>query len=278
MDLQESTELKGGSGRYRADLEPSWGGLAGAPAGGYLAALALRAAGRESGLPRPVSIHCHFLQVPRSGAEVQLEVQTLRATKRTAALRVTMAQAGQPMLEALAWTAADELPGYDFAAHAPAHAARPEDWQSIEGRTVQPLPDCMQYIETRWDHADPATPGAHAEPYTHAWHRFRPRDVYGDAFVDAARLVVLADLRAFGPVAYYANVAPSQVPYFAPNMDLTVQFCRPSGQSRWLFGAARALAAAQGTIATRIDLWSESGEPLALASSTLFCRPNPFRS
>jgi acyl-CoA thioesterase len=134
----------------------------------------------------------------------------------------------------------------------------------------------MQHIEMRWNHADPGAPGAHIEPRTHAWHRLTPHDRFGSAFVDACRLVLFADLRAFGPVAYHAGVAPVRVPYFAPNMDLTVQFCRDSSDSGWIFGAARALSASAGTIVTHCEFWSERGEPLAVASSTLMCRPNPF--
>jgi acyl-CoA thioesterase len=207
---------------------------------------------------------------------VQLAVKTLRATKRTRALRVSVVQSSETVLEALVWTADSDLPGYDFDACAPPTSARPQDWQPIETRTDQPLPACMQQVEMRWDHADPGTPSAHPDPYTYAWHRFRSKHRYGSPFVDASRLVFFADLRAFGPVAYHAGVAPARTPYFAPNMDLTVQFCRDASDSGWVFGAARALSAFGGTIATRIELWSEEKTLLAVASSTLMCRPNPF--
>jgi acyl-CoA thioesterase len=275
-DLKDDTEPIGQDGRYRAILSPAWEGLNGIPVGGYLAAIALRAAGKACGLPRPVSFYCQFVQSPKLGSEVQLEVTTLRATKRTAALRVSLLQSSELMLEALIWASADDMTGYDFNASEPPTASKPEDWQSIEGRTNQPLPRCMRQIETRWDHLDPGSPGAHGKAYSHAWHRFRPRDRYDDPFADASRLLLLSDIRAFGPVAFHVDVPAVQVPFFAPNIDLSVQFIRPSSHCGWLFGAARALAATQGTIATRIEFWSEQSEPLAIASSTLICRPNPF--
>jgi acyl-CoA thioesterase len=275
-DLKEDTRLTGEKGHYHCSLSPAWEGLPGIPAGGYLAALALGAAAAEAHQARPIGLHCHFLGAPRSGEEVELVVETLRATKRTAALRVSLFQSSARVLEALVWTGSDDLLGYEFDASEPPVVARPTDWESIEGRTDQPLPVCMQQVETRWNHADPGTASAHAEPYTHAWHRFKPIERYGSAFPDACRLVLLADLRAFGPTAYHAGVAPGQVPYFAPNMDLTVQFCGDSGGSSWLFGAARALSASKGTVVTRVEFWSEQGKLLAVASSTLMCRPNPF--
>lgn len=275
-DLREDTEVSGANGRYRAVLSPAWEGLAGIPAGGYLAALALRAAEAEAHMPRPVSLHCQFLKPARSGEEVQLAVKTLRVTKRTRALRVSLVQSSETVLEALVWTADGDLPGYDFDASPPPISARPQDWEPVEGRTGQSLPVCMQQMEMRWNHADPGTPGAHPEPYTYAWHRFRPRERYGKPFVDASRLVLFADLRAFGPVAYHAGVAPARVPYSASNIDLSVQFCRDAGDSGWVFGAARALSASGGTITTRIELWSEQRLLLAVASSTLMCGPNPF--
>jgi acyl-CoA thioesterase II len=275
-DLQEDTEVRGANGRYRAILSPAWEGLAGTPAGGYLAALALRAAEAEAQMPRPVSLHCQFLKPPRSGDEVQLAVKTLRVTKRTRALRVSLVHSSETVVEALVWTADSDLPGYDFDASPPPTSASPQDWQSVEGRTDQPLPVCMQQMEMRWNHADPGTPGAHPEPYTYAWHRLRPKERYGKPFVDASRLVVFADLRAFGPVAYHAGVAPARVPYYAPNMDLTVQFCRDASDCGWVFGAAHALSASGGTITTRIELWSEQRALLAVASSTLMWAPHPF--
>ena len=275
-ELKDDTQLVGERGRYRAELSRDWEGLNGVPLGGYLAAMALRAAGTECGLPRPVSFACQFLQSPKYGREVDLEVTTLRATKRTAALRVSMRQDSELVLEALVWASGNGLPGYEFTASEPPTASLPDDWSPIEGRTQQPLPKCMQQIETRWDHEDPGTPGAHGKPYSHAWHRFKPRDRYGEPFADASRLVLLSDIRAFGPVAFHVDVAAEKIPFFAPNMDLTVQFARPSGDCGWLLGAARALAAAEGTIATRIEFWSEQGQPLAMASSTLMCRANPF--
>ena len=53
-DLGVDTAVTGGDGRYEAELSDDW--RIWGPQGGYIASLALRAAGRECGRPRPASI------------------------------------------------------------------------------------------------------------------------------------------------------------------------------------------------------------------------------
>ena len=52
-DRSLDTALEGGDGRYRAHLSPDW--AIWGPNGGYLAVVALRAAGREAQVQRPAS-------------------------------------------------------------------------------------------------------------------------------------------------------------------------------------------------------------------------------
>ena len=53
--------IAGEPDRYRAVLSPKW--AVWGPNGGYLAAIALRAAMARSRAPRPASFQCHFLAV-----------------------------------------------------------------------------------------------------------------------------------------------------------------------------------------------------------------------
>ena len=113
-NLERDTRLEaldGPDSRYRASVGRAWEAAPGRPAGGFLAALALRAAGEVSDLPRPVSFSGHFVQPARFG-ELEIGVSTLSRGKRTAALRVSMTQSEAPILEGLLWTGAEELPGY----------------------------------------------------------------------------------------------------------------------------------------------------------------------
>src|SRR5437763_2649210 len=59
-DLEEDTAVERVSnGRYRATVSSDWA-LWG-PVGGYLASIALRAAGAHSALPLPASLSCQYL-------------------------------------------------------------------------------------------------------------------------------------------------------------------------------------------------------------------------
>ena len=61
-DIEEQTAVEPvGEGRYTADVHRDW--EIWGPCGGYVAAIALRAAGAESPLARPASFFCHYLSV-----------------------------------------------------------------------------------------------------------------------------------------------------------------------------------------------------------------------
>jgi len=61
-DFESQTVVeKTGEGRYRAVLHPDW--AIWGPNGGYIAAIALRAAGAESRFRRPASFLCQYLSV-----------------------------------------------------------------------------------------------------------------------------------------------------------------------------------------------------------------------
>ena len=62
------------TGRYSATLSPEW--AVWGPSGGYVAAIALRAAMAHSRLARPASFHCHFLALGEFGP-VELSVMSL---------------------------------------------------------------------------------------------------------------------------------------------------------------------------------------------------------
>ena len=61
-DFAKDTEPQGAQGRYSAELSRDW--EIWGPNGGYLAAIALRAAGCEAAIARPASFAAHYLRVP----------------------------------------------------------------------------------------------------------------------------------------------------------------------------------------------------------------------
>ena len=64
-DFERVTTLTGEAGDYRVDIDGNW--CVWSPAGGYLMALVLRAAGLESAFTAPLTLTCHFLAAPKLG-------------------------------------------------------------------------------------------------------------------------------------------------------------------------------------------------------------------
>ncbi|MBU1288922.1 MAG: thioesterase family protein [Alphaproteobacteria bacterium] len=61
-DFEEATRLlRLDDQSWAVDLRADWGLWS--PAGGFISALALRAAGEATRLPRPASMTCHFLRM-----------------------------------------------------------------------------------------------------------------------------------------------------------------------------------------------------------------------
>ena len=101
-DLAADTKVTGSVGAYTARLSRDWDIWG--PNGGYVASIALRAAGEHSRFGRPVSIVGHFLGVAHFDNEIRIDVKTLRAAKRAESMRVSVRQGRNPIFEALVWT------------------------------------------------------------------------------------------------------------------------------------------------------------------------------
>ena len=256
-----------GGGRYRADLSADW--AVWGPNGGYVSAIALRAALAESRLPRPASFSCHFLAVGEF-APVELRVVSLGGSKRAESLRVHVMQKDRLLVAATVWTADDGLTGYahDFAA-APT-TPKPDAlrgyqdlagdeyaqwypiWRSIEGRPL------------RW--REP--PGA---PEWKTWLRFTDTEIEGRE-ADAVRQLFWLDFPGWN-ATIAAHAWP--FPFLTPNLDLTVQFHAFAPGTRWMLADGVVPLARDGLLGCVSRLWSEDGRLLATGTSKHICRPNP---
>jgi acyl-CoA thioesterase II len=269
-DLAADTAVEGGAGRYRAVLSSDW--HIWSPNGGYLAVIALRAAAAETRLRRPASFYAQYLSAADYGP-VDLAVETLRTTKRTAALRVTMTQLERPILIASVWIVDETLTGLTHdAAQMPdvplPDALRSFDELQPEGWPWFPFWRNFEVRPTRFVERAQWQPG---EPRARQWMRFRPRATFDDPFVDAGRSLVLLDTYTW-PAAHAAH-GPS--PFIAPNVDLAVHFHRVAPTSDWLLGDGFAPVAAAGLIGCHTQVWTSDGTLLASGACQLLCRPNP---
>ncbi len=272
--LDDDTRLEGDGGRYAVTLSPDW--RIWGPNGGYVAAIALRAAGAVSRFRRPVSFACHFLGVG-AFAPAQAHVEILRSGRSAESLRATLTQDGRSLLEAQVWTS-DTAAGmeHDFAPAphvAPPAALRPYEelldeaerqgpsfpfWDNLEGRPTDWVP------RSEWK------PGA---PRLCCWYRFRPAARFDEPFLDAARALVLIDTLSW-PAACRAH-AENENPWMAPSLDISVRFHRAPPYSEWLLLDARADVATEGLIGFENRVWDEQGRCVASGGGQLLCRPRP---
>jgi acyl-CoA thioesterase-2 len=277
-DLDKDTTLVAqGEGRYSARLSDDW--AIWGPNGGYVASLALRAAGLASGRERPVSLLGQLLGVAAFD-EVEVTTAVLRRSRFATAVRVGIEQAGQPVLEGLVWgvddggvalehevptmpevPAPEELPSYDERVAALGDEAPPQFrfWDNLEHRPH------------RWH--DEWPPPEPVEPTALWWLRFRPTPTFDDAWVDACRLLIPVDTMGW-PAAHLAHAHEEPV-VIAPTVDLSVRFHRPAHDDEWLLAEATSPVAAGGLVNASGRVWNRRGQLLASGGQSMLCRPAP---
>jgi acyl-CoA thioesterase-2 len=270
-DLERATAVQAEDGRYLACLSPDW--EIWGPNGGYLAAIALRAAGAVAEIQSPASFYCHFLSSPAFEA-VQLDVSVLKRGRRAESFAVEMTQDGKPILHALVRTAAD-APGYSHqhsqAPEVPPPEALKNDeelrparrryafWRNVERRPIE------QGTSER-----PLAARRPAAPVLREWARYRPTACFADPFLDAARALILLD--TYGYPAAYRHYGSSE--YLAPNLDTSAWFHHRSPESEWLLVDHECVVADRGLMGVNGKVWDTAGRLLASGGAQLCCIPN----
>ena len=255
-------------GVLHATLSPEW--AVWGPNGGYVAAIALRAAMAASRLPRPASFHCHFLAVGRF-EPVELRVTSLGGGKRAESLRVDVLQGDRLLLAATAWMVDDGLDGYAHDVGAAPEIPGPDalrGYQDLAGEEYADWYPIWRHIEGRpvvWGH-DVARP-----PEWHCWLRFTDTTIE-DRHADAVRQLFWLDFPGWN-ATIAAHTWP--FPYLTPNLDLTVQFHRAAPEEEWILASGFVPLADDGLVGCVSRLWTPDGRLLATGSSKHVCRPNP---
>jgi acyl-CoA thioesterase len=274
-NLADDTALRRDGDEWTAGLSADW--EIWGPNGGYLAAIALRAAGAHSGLDRPASFTCHYLGVAQF-EEMRFRTKTLRGSSRAESVQVVGAQADRTILAGLAWVVAEELEGLSCDAAPPPEVPAPSVLSSTEQLPREAPPAEYPFwsnLENRPISWFP--PGGQNEPAGRPevtnWMRFRPQPVFDDPFVDAGRLLILLDTMCW-PAANRAH-ARRELAYIAPSLDVAATFHRLEPRSEWLLVQATSPVAADGLVGGRSAVWSESGRLLASAVQQMLCRPVP---
>jgi acyl-CoA thioesterase II len=268
--LDVDTTIAGGADGGTITLSRDW--EIWGPNGGYLAAIALRAAGGATELTRPASFTAHFLGVAEF-ASVDVAVRSLRRTRRAESLAVSITQGGRPILEAMTWIVADGGDGMSHDAWTMPAVPDPE--------TLRPLsellpPDAPMFpfwanLELRpceWiDDWDNRPPGVFHE---RSWYRFRPTATFADPVLDAARSLLVLDT-VFWPVA--ARGHPDTRDMYAPSVDIQVRFHALAPDDEFLLADVHSPTARDGLVSGVGAIWSQRGRLLATGGQQMLCRP-----
>jgi acyl-CoA thioesterase II len=273
-DFEADTAVSGGDGRYGATLSRSWE-LWG-PAGGYVSAIALRAAGAHSRFDRPASYSCSYLGVA-DFAPIEIHATTLRAAKRSDVVRVRLSQSGRAFLEATVWTIDAGMHGLEHD-HAPMpDVAGPDGlraWMDVVPPSENRFATFWSNIEERvidqwfgdWRER-PAT-----APVRESWCRFRPKATFADPYLDAARSLMLIDTLGW-PAAVAAHGGRPE--YIAPTIELSARFHRLAPKSEWLLEITESAVATDGLLGSTARVWSQDGALVASGGQTMLFRPVP---
>jgi acyl-CoA thioesterase len=267
-DFERDTRPNGAAGRYTLTLSPAWDVWG--PNGGYVAAITLRAMAAESRLPRPAAFHCQFLK-PGKYEAAEVLVESLRAGKRSEALRARLVQDGEDLVAASLWMADEGMEGLAHDHVAPFTTAPPAGLRSyaeIYDNYAQWYP-YWRSVEAR-----PATeePLDAAPPHWSTWLKFVTPCATLDPVLAAARTAFWMDL---GPWNAAARPHPHPRRFLGPNVDLHVQFHRLPREGAWTLVEADAPLAREGLIGTTMRAFSEAGDLIASGGSMLFCKHNP---
>lgn len=274
-DLGIDTAVEGSGGHYTATVSRDW--EIWGPNGGYIAAIALRAAGAYSRFDRPVSMVSNFLGVADFDSIVDLDVTTLREAKRAQSVRVAMTQRGQPIFDAMVWSVGD-VAGVEHNVTEMPDAPDPESLRSASDRMaelgIEPNFKFWDNFDQRpttwvedWENRPPSPPVAGD------WYRFIPRSTFDDPWLDACRSLILLDTLGW-PAAVRLH---TRTEYIAPSIDLSVAFHRAKPDEPWIYAQASCPSASGGLIACESRTWARDGTLLAVGASQLLCRPGrPF--
>lgn len=235
-----------------AEVDGSWSGYLGAH-GGYLAAIALRAATEavadEQRLPRSLGIH---LLAPVRPGRVDLEPRLERAGRSTSMASVRLAQEERTVAFATAaFGTAGSGPAWEML-DLPA-VPSPEACAPL-GFAPVPEAGMAQYVEYR-PAREPLPFAGSDRAEILVWMRLgegRPVDELAATFLaDAAVPALYATLTEYVAM---------------PTTDLTLHYgARPADPGEWVLGVFRTRRAADGYAVEDGELWTRDGAPLLVA-------------
>ncbi len=262
------TAIGESSDHARIALRSAWDAIG--PNGGFLAALALRAAGNAAELERPIAIHTTFLRPPTHG-EVVLSSRLLRRSRRSEAIEVAVEQDSELVTTSLVRTMSSrDGIEHDYRTTCPAPDG-PESFRDLvdllpDGAALPPIADALEIrpVQT-WDQWPPV---AAQDPFVSSWIRPRIEVATGDPYIDGGIVLVMADLVTWPAIEVAHLAAPS---HFAQTVTLELNFLEPLIRPGWLYVEGRAPWANHGLISCQIEIWNERGTHLVSGHANMVC-------
>jgi len=267
--LHTDTAVRTEGGALRASLSRDW--EIWGPNGGYLSAIALRAAGAV--VPaghRPASYSCQYLAV---GAfeDVEISAELVRQGRSAWCVNVALRQGEKLLLQAQVWTTNREGGPTTALAKAP-DVPRPETLPTLWER-LPPNAERHRF----WQNIDSKPcfwfENGEVDPrgaVLQNWYRFPDFEGGGDPFVEHTRGLLLLDTLLW-PTHHRA--LPERPDYIAPSLDLSVWFHAPAGGAEWLLLDTHADTAGGGLIYGGGRVWSEDGRLLATGGQHMLVTP-----
>ncbi len=247
--------------RFSAMVHQDWEILG--PEGGYVAAIALRAAGMASPFARPANFYCHYLSVA-AFEPVELTVTPRRAGRTVLAQRVEMSQRGRPVLDAMVWSVG-EVAGLVHQDLSPPEVPDPDQLKSAQ--ELWPDQDGPRFEfwnnfdQRPIDYFEEHPPAGPYPPTWRTWIRCRPTATFEDPWVDAARLLIVLDV-----VSWPAGSRPHaylEPPFIAPSLDLYASFQHSGREADWLLLDGHSPVADEGLLSWTGRVWTRHGSLLA---------------
>jgi acyl-CoA thioesterase-2 len=269
--LQTDTAIRHDGERLSADLHTDWNIWG--PNGGYVASVALRAAGAVAPEGhRPATISVQYVSVGEFD-EVECVVTPVKKGRNAWLINVALVQKGRTFLQAQVWTT-NKTEGPVTAEATRPDAPHPDTLKTVAehlGPAAPPATGFWINIETKpvvwihWD--DPRPPGAPAR--LQEWCRFVGYEA-GDAFLDACRPLILIDTLLW-PTHHRALAERPN--YVAPSLDVTAWFHEAAGAADWLLVDAQSDVADSGLIHGRSRVWTPDGRIVASGGSNMLHVP-----
>jgi acyl-CoA thioesterase len=241
--------------RWRGVVPPTWS-IGTGPNGGFMAALAARAAELAAGAP-PRSLTLHYLSPPAEAA-IDVQAEVVRAGRSATFLRLALTQDAKPVVMALAVCGA----WYDDA----------PTWSDLAPPVLPPREECLLIDPTR-SGVPPlqgryesyiATQDPDARPIRVAGY-IRTREPHP---ADHVALAAMSD--AFIPPAFFRTAEPITV----PTLELTIHFrgIPPADPHPFVVQTTVSRFAAGGTVEVDGELWTEDGRLLVQARQLALMR------